>query len=140
MHSKTIETYIKGIDRDRTRTCNPQIRSLVPYPLGHTVLCVGWISPITPSVASHQNMLQSSVKTTFHLHKKKAVLELSLSHPTHWILESGKRVKIILSTDVFYHVSPSFFKFTKSCNHDMILFSSIGIFERANILGISKQR
>ena len=27
----------KVIDRDRTRTCNPQIRSLVPYPLGHTV-------------------------------------------------------------------------------------------------------
>ena len=26
----------KDIDRDRTRTCNPQIRSLVPYPLGHT--------------------------------------------------------------------------------------------------------
>ncbi len=24
------------IERDRTRTCNPQIRSLVPYPLGHT--------------------------------------------------------------------------------------------------------
>ena len=23
-------------DRGRTRTCNPQIRSLVPYPLGHT--------------------------------------------------------------------------------------------------------
>ena len=23
-------------DRDRTRTCNPQIRSLMPYPLGHT--------------------------------------------------------------------------------------------------------
>ena len=22
-------------ERDRTRTCNPQIRSLVPYPLGH---------------------------------------------------------------------------------------------------------
>ena len=26
------------IDRDRTRTGNPQIRSLVPYPLGHTTL------------------------------------------------------------------------------------------------------
>ena len=26
----------KRFDRDRTRTCNPQIRSLVPYPLGHT--------------------------------------------------------------------------------------------------------
>ena len=25
-------------DRDRTRTCNPQIRSLMPYPLGHTTL------------------------------------------------------------------------------------------------------
>ena len=28
--------WLKRIDRDRTRTCNPQIRSLVPYPLGHT--------------------------------------------------------------------------------------------------------
>ena len=27
----------KTIDYDRTRTCNPQIRSLVPYPLGHAV-------------------------------------------------------------------------------------------------------
>ena len=26
----------KGVfDLDRTRTCNPQIRSLMPYPLGH---------------------------------------------------------------------------------------------------------
>ena len=25
------------IDRDRTRTCNPQLRKLVPSPLGHTV-------------------------------------------------------------------------------------------------------
>ena len=24
------------LERGRTRTCNPQIRSLVPYPLGHT--------------------------------------------------------------------------------------------------------
>ena len=33
-----IMTQVKHrIDRDRTRTCNPQIRSLVPYPLGHTV-------------------------------------------------------------------------------------------------------
>ena len=32
-----IMTQVKHrIDRDRTRTCNPQIRSLVPYPLGHT--------------------------------------------------------------------------------------------------------
>ena len=30
----------KEIDRDRTRTCNPQIRSLVPYPLGHTTQVV----------------------------------------------------------------------------------------------------
>ena len=35
-------------DHDRTRTCNPQIRSLVPYPLGHMVLLVwqelyGWV-------------------------------------------------------------------------------------------------
>ena len=29
-------------ERDRTRTCNPQIRSLVPYPLGHTPAGYGW--------------------------------------------------------------------------------------------------
>ena len=28
----------KIFNRDGTRTRNPQIRSLVPYPLGHTVL------------------------------------------------------------------------------------------------------
>jgi hypothetical protein len=26
-------------DPGRTRTCNPQIRSLVPYPLGHRACC-----------------------------------------------------------------------------------------------------
>ena len=31
-----IHMMKKNNDRDRTRTCNPQIRSLVPYPLGHT--------------------------------------------------------------------------------------------------------
>ena len=36
--NKHLLFWPKGIDRDRTRTCNPQIRSLVPYPLGHTVL------------------------------------------------------------------------------------------------------
>ena len=33
--------YIKRVswtEHDRTRTCNPQIRSLVPYPLGHMPL------------------------------------------------------------------------------------------------------
>ena len=38
----------KLTDHDRTRTCNPQTRSLVPYPLGHMVLLVwqelyGWV-------------------------------------------------------------------------------------------------
>ena len=37
---KTCNKF-KRIDRDRTRTCNPQIRSLVPYPLGHTVSAIG---------------------------------------------------------------------------------------------------
>ena len=32
----SLDKLTKSFDRDRTRTCNPQIRSLVPYPLGHT--------------------------------------------------------------------------------------------------------
>ena len=34
------ETQENIFDRDRTRTCNPQIRGLVPYPLGHTTLLI----------------------------------------------------------------------------------------------------
>ena len=30
-----MQTSARKIDPGRTRTCNPQIRSLVPYPLGH---------------------------------------------------------------------------------------------------------
>ena len=32
------KTKTNRCDPDRTRTCNPQIRSLVPYPLGHRTL------------------------------------------------------------------------------------------------------
>ena len=35
---KVRKTKKRNLDRDRTRTCNPQIRSLMPYPLGHTTL------------------------------------------------------------------------------------------------------
>ena len=58
LQTKTIVFCTKRVDRDRTRTCNPQIRSLVPYPLGHTVSCLGWISPIASNFASYQYMLQ----------------------------------------------------------------------------------
>ena len=34
--NETHRVWEKYTDRGRTRTCNPQIRSLVPYPLGHT--------------------------------------------------------------------------------------------------------
>ncbi len=35
---------LKYTKHDRTRTCNPQIRRLVPYPLGHTpLLNITWI-------------------------------------------------------------------------------------------------
>ncbi len=30
----------KNYDHGRTRTCNPQIRSLMPYPLGHAAIDV----------------------------------------------------------------------------------------------------
>ena len=41
-----LKKKTKRIDRDRTRTCNPQIRSLVPYPLGHTVSATGVRLPV----------------------------------------------------------------------------------------------
>ena len=45
IEKKTPQKTKKFTDRDRTRTCNPQIRSLVPYPLGHTVSLINnWIN------------------------------------------------------------------------------------------------
>ena len=50
----------KVSDRDRTRTCNLQIRSLAPYPLGHTVSYWPLTLPVKPTSASYQTMLQCS--------------------------------------------------------------------------------
>lgn len=36
----------RRLDRDRTRTCNPQIRSLMPSPLGHTATGFGYVCTI----------------------------------------------------------------------------------------------
>ena len=57
----------KGIDRDRTRTCNPQIRSLVPYPLGHTVSvsieCLQWCLVLLPSTPCCNNLRAKTIKS-----------------------------------------------------------------------------
>ena len=57
----------KGIDRDRTRTCNPQIRSLVPYPLGHTVSvsieCHQWGLVLLPSTPCCNNLRAKTIKS-----------------------------------------------------------------------------
>ena len=57
----------KGIDRDRTRTCNPQIRSLVPYPLGHTVSvsieCHQWCLVLLPSTPCCNNLRAKTIKS-----------------------------------------------------------------------------
>ena len=56
-------------DHDRTRTCNPQIRSLVPYPLGHIATLL-WFSNLH-SVCSLLNKINSSCnKLTEYLMKE----------------------------------------------------------------------
>lgn len=42
---KLLEPWFPTTDRDRTRTCNPQIRSLMPSPLGHTAK-LWWAMPV----------------------------------------------------------------------------------------------
>ena len=97
----------KGVDRDRTRTCNPQIRSLVPYPLGHTVSYDSMTSPIRPSPAQYQNALQYLLaKTTFYVGVMKSVWRKTVeivgllscisvlnhdipSHHIHWSARKG---------------------------------------------------
>ena len=57
---KMVLIFKKFIDRGRTRTCNPQIRSLVPYPLGHTPFACGREVHLTSINASLQHMLKLS--------------------------------------------------------------------------------
>ena len=51
-------TVSKNIDRDRTRTCNPQLRKLMPYPLGHTTLRVRVDSRLSVSIQELRSELQ----------------------------------------------------------------------------------
>ena len=59
--------YKKDFDHDRTRTCNPQIRSLVPYPLGHTVSvsieCHQWCLVLLPSTPCCNNLRAKTIKS-----------------------------------------------------------------------------
>ena len=55
------------LDLDRTRTCNPQIRSLVPYPLGHKVFW--WLElrtrkhrPVNVATQYHPNLIYLRLK------------------------------------------------------------------------------
>ena len=58
MKNQNRKLQKKVDDRGRTRTCNPQIRSLVPYPLGHTAP-VGWVGGASwCSFSMQQAMLQ----------------------------------------------------------------------------------
>ena len=50
------------IDHDRTRTCNPQIRSLVPYPLGHMVSLYQIDDNFLNNKSVFQSMLQYNIK------------------------------------------------------------------------------
>ena len=50
-------------DHDRTRTCNPQIRSLVPYPLGHMVYLLKANKTFITTTPVFQSMFQ------FHIQK-----------------------------------------------------------------------
>ena len=57
-----------NLDRDRTRTCNPQIRSLVPYPLGHTA------SPLVCLIFSHFDPIPTLVAIQLWQRNYKPVL------------------------------------------------------------------
>ena len=66
-----LKSYQKILnDRDRTRTCNPQIRSLVPYPLGHTagdteillaLLVVVWYNNLGCNITILMNVFLRSI-------------------------------------------------------------------------------
>ena len=60
-YGKFLCTGLKSVDRDRTRTCNPQIRSLVPYPLGHTTLDTETVLGVAP--CSQSRGLQAGVQS-----------------------------------------------------------------------------
>ena len=65
------------IERDRTRTCNPQIRSLVPYPLGHT--------PSYKFCVKFQNITSDCFNLNCNSHEDRIRMTLTdfLTHNTH---------------------------------------------------------
>ena len=68
-------------DRDRTRTCNPQIRSLVPYPLGHTVLVIYIGTAYSTTLKAYQFVLQHKNKDDQKFQVSVVVTLTDRGHP-----------------------------------------------------------
>ena len=95
MQDCNLNPWKKDDDRGRTRTCNPQIRSLVPYPLGHTAP-VGWVRQLaniafqnskqccneTPfdSKEWRRPNLSTAKKRTHHFYSLAVNLQIKFSH------------------------------------------------------------
>ena len=54
----TFWSFHKSVDLGRTRTCNPLIRSQMPYPLGHKTLCITIIALANSTVKTLQHSSQ----------------------------------------------------------------------------------
>ena len=98
--SNTENFYTKMIkrfffDRDRTRTCNPQIRSLVPYPLGHTTFVTTIEHNVCLILATFQSRLQlywSVYSSDYSSHGWRAqtvTIKVSIKYLVSWELWSN---------------------------------------------------
>ena len=53
--------FFKSVDLGRTRTCNPLIRSQMPYPLGHKTLCYRPSTLLQVYLTNLQHVMQPSL-------------------------------------------------------------------------------
>ena len=104
-----LNTFEKRIDRGRTRTCNPQIRSLVPYPLGHTASVMEvkdqW-GPVFPPIKACCNVLR--MKTTL-INLPSNIFKTLIWRLVWYIASlSKKSPPLLLKVNFTIKVQPSF--------------------------------
>ena len=82
--------FLKHPDCDRTRTCDPQIRSLVPYPFGHTALVIQTVLlrrfirlSISTYVVIHNSRDRTS-KIVIFPRQIRRIEPVTCNHPSYW--------------------------------------------------------
>ena len=99
-----VEVGAKNHDRGRTRTCNLQIRSLAPYPLGHTAPVGRVGGTIWDRFLTWQVMLQEWTLKTTYMQNREHNKEQTREHIAGWLRNINSWRSCAMKQNMLKHI------------------------------------